>query len=64
LYQFLISLRVISLKAIFSAFCSSSKVYVVRCADGREWLSVIPKKVETLKEKLDIKSLLPQNLGR
>jgi len=40
-----------------------SKVYMVRRADGKEWLSEIPKKVETLIEKLDIKNLLPQNLG-
>jgi transposase len=40
-----------------------SKVYIVKRADGKEWLTEIPKKVETLIKKLDLKNLLPQNLG-
>jgi transposase len=40
-----------------------SKVYMVKRADGKEWLSEIPKKVETLIDKLDLKNILPQNLG-
>jgi transposase len=40
-----------------------SKVYMVRRADGKEWMSEVPKKVETLINKLDLKNILPQNLG-
>lgn len=40
-----------------------SKVYVVRHSDGKERLTEIPKKVETLLSKLAIKNVLPQKLG-
>jgi hypothetical protein len=36
---------------------------MVRRADGKEWMSEVPKKVETLINKLDLKNILPQNLG-
>jgi len=36
-----------------------SKVYVVKCANGKERVSEIPKKVEMLLKKLDLKNVLP-----
>lgn len=40
-----------------------SKVYIVKHADGKERLTEIPKKVETLIAKLALENVLPQKLG-
>jgi transposase len=36
-----------------------SKVYIVKCVNGKERLSEIPKKVEALIKKLDLRNVLP-----